>query len=201
MTKQFFTATLIWFNLIAHAQDYQRAASAFQQSYTYEAAGNYTAAIKELEGLSPAFYEVNLRLGWLHYLQKNYSQSVKAYQTAIKSSPQSIEARLGMINPLTAMENYDEVLKVYQDILKIDPNHSKSNYWIAVAYFYRKDYSKTGEHLNKILRLYPFDYDANLLMAQAMLAKGKMVEAKLHYNKALLYNPSNKEIEGMIRKL
>ncbi|MFN4122940.1 MAG: tetratricopeptide repeat protein [Flavobacteriales bacterium] len=183
------------------AQDFSRIAQTFQQSYIAEAAGNYASAIKELESISPASYEINYRLGWLHYLNRNYSQAVKAYQAAVKNSPNSIEARTGLITTLTAMENYDEVLKVYQDILRIDPNHSKSNYWIAVAYYYRKDYTKATEHLTRVLKLYPFDYDANLLMAQTMLAKGKIVEAKQHYQKALLYNPTNKEIEAVLQKL
>lgn len=183
------------------AQDFSRTAQAFQQSYIAEAAGNYASAIKELEAINAAGYEVHYRLGWLHYLNRNYSQAAKSYQAAVKNSPNSIEARTGLITVLTAMENYDEVLKVYQEILRIDPNHSKSNYWIAVAYYYRKDYTKATEHLSRVLRLYPFDYDANLLMAQTMLAKGKIVEAKQHYQKALLYNPSNKEIEAVLQKL
>jgi len=200
--KLFFTvifSILISFNLFS--QDYAKAVQAFQNSYAYEASGNYASAINELQNISSPFYEVHFRLGWLNYLNGNFNVSLKSYQAAVKASPSSIEARTGMIAVLTSMENFDLVLSTYLEILQIDPNHSKSNYWIAVSYYYRKDYSKASEHLARVLKFYPFDYDANLLMAQTMLAKGKIVEAKQYYQKALLYNPSNKEIRGLIEKL
>jgi len=186
---------------LVFSQDLMKAAPSFQRSYVFESSGDYVSAIKEFDNIPNKFYEVYLRLGWLNYLNKNYPNSIKQYRAAIASSTNSIEARLGLINPLSASGNYEEMLKVYSEILKIDVNHSKANYWIAVTYYYRKDYAKSTEHLSRILNQYPFDYDANLLMAQVMLARGKIVEAKSHYTKAYLYNPTNKEIEAMIEKL
>lgn len=201
MKTLLFTLILLATIPFAQAQDFSKKTNAFRNSYTAESAGNYATAVKELENLNDKSYEVQLRLGWLNYLQKNYSGSINHYKLAIAASAQSIEARLGLVYPLTALENYNEVLKTYLDILKIDPNHSKAHYWAAYSYFYRKDYTKASEHLAKILTLYPFDYDANVLQAQSLLARGKLVEAKTHYQRALLYSPSNKEIEAVIEKL
>lgn len=201
MKTIFSTLILLAVFQLAQSQDFSKKSLAFKNSYAAESSGNYLVAAKELENLNDKSYEVELRLGWLYYLQKNYTNSVKHYKSAISISAQSIESRLGLVYPLTALENYDEVLKTYLDILKIDANHTKAHYWAAYSYYYRKDYAQASEHLSKILAQYPFDYDANLLQAQSLLARGKIVESKLHYQKALLYNPSNKEIEAIIEKL
>ncbi len=195
----FFLLMMIFGQL--QAQDHTATAAAFSKSYSFETAGNYVSAAKEMESLTTKSYETHYRLGYLYYMQTNYAKSIASYKTALTLQKTSIEARVALVKSLSATENYDEVLKVYQEILLLDPNHSATNYWIGLAYFYRKDYAKAAEHLDKVLRLYPFDYDSNLLMAQTMLARGKLVEAKQYYQKAHLYNPSNKEIEAIIEKL
>lgn len=199
--KTYFTLSIFLIYFSVSAQDFSKTLDAFRNSYIAESAGNYLQAVKELEKSGDKSYETQLRLGWLHYMNKNFTQSVVAYKAAIARSGQSIEARLGLIYPLTAQENYDEILNTYLSILKIDSNHTKAHYWVAYTYFYRKDFIKAEEHLQKIIQLFPFDYDANLLLAQTLLSRGKLVEAKLHYQRTLLYNPQNKEIEAVLEKL
>jgi len=134
-------------------------------------------------------------------LQKKHPVSVLFYKQAISQAPKSIEARLGLIYPLTAMENWDELMTLYKEILQIDPNYTKANYWIATGYYLRKEYMPAAEHALRVLALYPFDYDTNLLMGNIQLTRGKLDEAKKYFQKALLYNPSNKELEATISKL
>lgn len=201
MKKNLFLSMFIFCVMQLAAQEHTVQINAFYNSYNLEATGNYLGAAKEIENLNTKGYEAYYRLGYLYYLQKQYPQSVNAYRKAISVQKTTIEARTALVKTLSAMENYEEVLKVYQEILTIDPQHSTSNYWIAVTYFYKKEYNKSSEHLDRILKNYPFDYDANLLQAQVMLARGKMIEAKQFYQKAHLYNPSNKEIEKIIEKL
>lgn len=203
MKNKLFKLLIIFqFSFIAtRAQENTKTTLAFRKSYEFEATANYSAAAKELELLSEKSYEVNLRLGWLNYLQKKYPASVVFYKQAINQASKSIEARLGLIYPLTAMENWDELMNLYKEIIQIDPHHTKANYWLASGYFLRKEYSPAAEHAQRILNLYPFDYDTNLLMGKILLTRGKMDEAKKFYQRALYFNPSNKELEDLISKL
>lgn len=187
----------------AFAQDVsQPVLNAFSASYTAEASKDYAKAIA---ALTPVYnqnsYEMNLRLGWLEYLSKDYTSSARYYRQAIKLKPSSIEAMLGLVNPLAAQQTWADVFATYQKILSIDPNHSLVNYRIALMYYYRKEFASAEKHLARVIDHYPFDYDIVLLSAQVKLALGKLGESKALYQRALLYNPNNQEIKNVLSKL
>jgi len=78
--------------------------AAFAKSYEFENKSNYLAAIKEVEKhYTDNDYFSNIRLGWLYYLNKNYSESIKFYDRAIAIKPYAIEARFGCIKPLSSI--------------------------------------------------------------------------------------------------
>ena len=53
--------------------------AAMHKSYEYEQARNYVAAIKEVSSIYKSDdYFINLRLGWLYYLSKKYTQSISS---------------------------------------------------------------------------------------------------------------------------
>jgi tetratricopeptide (TPR) repeat protein len=176
--------------------------NAFSESYKNEVSKDYEKAITAIKNVYSAnSYEMNLRLGWLYFLKKEYIQSAKYYKTAISVQPKSIEAMLGLVNPGAELQNWTEVFDTYKRILQIDPYHSVANYRIALMYYYRKDYTNGQMHLQKVLDLYPFDYDSMLLMAQTKLAAGKITEAKSWYQKVLLYNPGDTTAKKALEKL
>src|ERR1035437_5255000 len=116
--------------------------AAFSKSYVSEQAGNYTTAVNELKAIySKDSYTVNIRMGWLYYLAKQYSESIKCYDIAIALKPYAIEPRFGCIKPLSAIENWEKVKSHYIQILKIHPQNTVANYWLGVIYYNRKDYA------------------------------------------------------------
>lgn len=182
----------------AHAQN--TTVSAFKTSYAYEAEYNYSKAISSMEAIvdGDKKYNVSLRLGWLHYMNGDFIKSETYYKKAIELAPESIEARLGLVYPLSKLNSWDKVIEVYKSILKVDPNHSSTNYQLAYIYYVRKMYTEAITHLNNVLKLYPFDYDSNLLIGATYLKLGQIKEAKQHYLLALEYNPSNTELQQVI---
>ena len=100
----------------------------FSKSYAFEYNTDYNKAISTLNELNTDNYQVNLRLGWLHYLNKDYIKSESFYKKAIGHEPGSIEARFGLVLPISALGNWNNVLNVYLDILKLDPNNTIANY-------------------------------------------------------------------------
>ncbi|GAB4325985.1 MAG: hypothetical protein Kow00127_18780 [Bacteroidales bacterium] len=172
--------------------DYPAMQEAFSNSYTLEYNGDYTGAIDALKKVyQEDNYEVNLRLGWLHYMAGLFTESITYYQRAITLKPLSIEARLGLALPASALGNWEQVKKAYRDILEIDPNNSLTNYRMGSIFYGEEDYTTALPYFEKVLNLYPFDYDAMLMTAWTNLKLGKLREAEVLFNKVLLYKPND----------
>lgn len=186
-------------SLHSHAQ--QSADVAFSKSYAFEYETQYSKAINSLTELHSDSYQINLRLGWLYYLSKDYVRSEQCYRKAVSAEPSSIEARFGLVLPISTVGNWNSVLLVYLEIVKLDPNNSIANYRLASIYNTRKDYLNATTFVSRVLKLYPFDYDSNLLFGKILMAQAKNPEAKLHFSKALEYNPQSEEAKTALKKL
>lgn len=176
---------------------------AFSKSYAFESRGNFTDAITTLKGIyQEDSYEINVRLGWVSYLAGQFTESSAYYQKAIKLKPYAIEARIGFANPASALGNWDQVIAQYNEVLTIDLQNTTANYRMGSIYYGRKDYAKAEKYLEKVINLYPFDYDSMVLYAWTNYRLGKLREAQVLFNKALLIRPNDtsaKEGLGLIK--
>jgi len=175
-----------------NAQSDTKIQSAFADSYKSELTGNYNLSISEVRSVYQADnYSANARLGWLLFLGKQYTESVIYYDKAIKLKPYAIEARFGMIKALNALESWDKVKEQYEAILKIDPMNTTSLYWLGVLLYNRKDYDNAARNFEKIVNLYPMDYGSIIMLAWTRLYQGKLGDAKVLFNQALLLSPND----------
>jgi len=166
--------------------------SAFKESYAFEANGLYGSAIDVLVKVYDAgSYEINLRLGWLQYLNKQYQESVDYYNKAINLMPYSVEAKLGLANPLAVLEDWTKLEELYKSILTIDPNNSQVNYRLGTIYYYRPDYPSAFKHFEKVVNMYPFDFSSVNMLAWTNFQLGKTREAEILFNKSLLISPDH----------
>jgi tetratricopeptide (TPR) repeat protein len=172
---------------------------AFSDSYTQEYNKLYGEAIATLTKVyDEKSYELNLRLGWLNYANKNYTQSQGYYQKAVNLKPYAVEAKLGLVKPLSALESWDKVLQVYEDVLKVDPQNTTANYWGGVILYNRKKFEQASKLFEKMVNLYPFDYDASHMLAWTYLNMGRNNDAKALFNIALLIKPKDAScLEGL----
>jgi len=181
----------ICFSVITYAETIS-VQSAYSKSYTSEQAGSYSAAINDLKPIyNPKDYTVNLRLGWLSYLTKQYTESIKYYNIAIALKPYAIEARFGCVKPLSAIESWEKVKENYLEILKIDSQNTVANYWLGVMYYNAKDYSNGQKLFEKVVNLYPLDYDSTIMLGWCKLNLGKHTEARTLFNLALILRPGD----------
>ncbi len=173
--------------------------NAFKQSYEYEAAHNYEAAVNVLTAeYNEKSYEINLRLGWLCYVSGKQKESVNYYQKAITLMPAATEPLWGIINPYTKQENWTEIEKVYGSILKLDAQNTKASYNLGLMYYYKKDYVNAKKHFDVALNLSPFSYYNLLMSAWTNYYLGNKNEASVLFNKTLLYSPNDKSaLEGL----
>jgi tetratricopeptide (TPR) repeat protein len=178
--------------LAAGAQDYTKLISAFSDSYTKEKATKYQEAVNALKTVYDAgSYELNLRLGWLTYLQGQFTESLAYYTKATELMPYAIEPRLGLVLPASSLGNWDMVIAQYTKILDIDSNNTIALYRLGLIVFDKKDYKKAYTYFEKVVNLYPFDYQSILMLGWTNYKLGKIREAKILFNKALLYYPED----------
>ncbi|MBK9291907.1 MAG: tetratricopeptide repeat protein [Bacteroidetes bacterium] len=181
------------------AQDFEKLSKAFESSFAAETKGEYHQAIQALLNVyRPDSYELNLRLGWLHYMSGRFTDALPYYQKSIDLMPVSIEARLGYVLPAAALGNWAQVEKQYRDILKIDPMNTTANYRMGLIHYGRQEYAQALRFFEKVLNLYPFDYDTVIMVAWTHLRSGQLREAKVMFQKALLIRPNDADaLQGL----
>jgi tetratricopeptide (TPR) repeat protein len=192
LRKSIFCGALLLITLSAFTQSMDAFQNSFSKSYEAENAKNYTAAISELKAIyDKDNYVINIRLGWLNYLAKQYTESVSYYEKSIGLRPYAIEARFGCVKPLSALENWSGVKNQYIEILTIDPQNTIANYWLGVIYYNRKDFSYAIKCFEKVVNLYPLDYDSIIMLAWSKLNYSKPSEAKGLFQQALIIRPDD----------
>lgn len=181
------------------AQNKEQVITAFEKSYNFEKIGEYNNAISVIKKAYDAnSYEINLRLGWLHYSSGLFTESASYYQKAIALMPVSIEAKFGLVYPLAALNKWDNVMKIYLDILKLDPANTVTNYKLGLIYYGKEDYQNANKYFKKVVNLYPFDYDALIMYAWSNKRLGKTRESKVLFNKVLMISPNDASaLEGL----
>jgi len=199
LRKSLLAILLLAFTAI-QAQQADKQILAFEKSYSYEQEGKYDEAKQEILNIfEETSYEHNLRLGWLYYISGRFTESMPYYQKCFTLKPLSIEARLGYINPAAAIGNWTQVEQQYTEILRIDPQNSLANYRMSLIAYGREDFHTALHYLNKVVNLYPFDYDTVIMLAWTELKLGKLREAKVMFQKALLIRPGDASAkEGLL---
>lgn len=190
---------VITFNQKTLAQNHQELVKAFKVSYEFEAKGDYGKAFEALEKIyNEKSYEINLRLGWLAYLNNQQEASLKYYKKAMELMPYAIEPCFGYAYPAAALNKWDDVLNIYDKILTIDPNNTIACYRKGLILYNRGNYGAAEKLFEKVVNLYPFDYDGLLMLAWTKAKMGKNQEARLLFQKALLNRPGDKSAsEGL----
>ena len=197
--KKLCFAGLLLFAQQLYAQDFEKTSAAFQASYAAENIGDYSVAIQQMTSVYKAgSYETNIRLGWLYYSSGRFSDAMPYYQKSIEIMPLSVEARLGLVNAAAALGNWVLVEGQYNEILKVDPLNTTANYRMGLITYGKEDFGTALKYFTKVLNLYPFDYDTVVILGWTNLKLGKLREAKIMFQKALLIKPNDSSaLEGL----
>jgi tetratricopeptide (TPR) repeat protein len=173
----------------------------YLKSYNYEKMQKYTEAIKVLAPLYEKYangYNLNLRLGWLFFLNKNYQNSSNYYKKAILINAYSIEAKLGLLKIYLYTEDYDKAQILSSKILKQDFYNYYANYYAIQVFLSTQKYGIAKIHIEKMLSIYPTDI---LFLVQLSIIykynKNPLLE-KL-YKDILILDPNNVYINKVIK--
>ncbi|WP_457641203.1 tetratricopeptide repeat protein [Persephonella sp.] len=200
--KALVTFLLIFYT--AFGLSYEDIKNSYYHSYQYEKSGSFEDAIKSLIPVYnkyPDGYTVNLRLGWLYYLNKKYANSIYHYEKAVKVAPYSIEAKLGYTLPLLAQSRYADVEKVCYQILNTDFYNYFGNLRLSFVLRMQKKYDLAEKVINKMLVIYPTDVNFLLELGLLRFSTGKKEDAKRVFNDILILDPENVIAKEYLEKL
>lgn len=188
------SAALLFTATAARAITTEEIQAAYYRSYGYERTQAYDDAIKALIPVADAYpqgYTVNLRLGWLYYLRAGHANAITHYRRALDSAPASLEARLGLVNPLVALGRVDEAFTVLQQILAADRFNYFGNLRLAGLLHLRGSLSQAERVTRDMLALFPSDVS---FLVQLGLIMGDLAEtagAEAIFRDVLVLDPEN----------
>lgn len=194
LKKQYITIILfLVFGIqISFSQSVSDIINAFEESYSFEKERSYSDAIKSMKNVYVEnSYEINIRLGWLDYMAGSYTESVTYYNKSLSLMPYSEEARFGLILPKLALGKMTEVISLYKEIIENSPNNTQANYRLGLIYYEQKEFIIAYDYFHKVVQLYPFDYDSLLMLGWTQLKLGRNREAKMIFQKVLMYSPND----------
>ncbi|CAK0771662.1 Tetratricopeptide repeat protein [Azospirillaceae bacterium] len=187
-------AASVFISSVALALTQDEVRQAYYRSYTYERMASYEDAIKALIPVFDAYpegYTVNLRLGWLYYLRGNYANAIEHYRKAGRLSPLSLEARLGLLNPLIAQDRVQEAIDLSRQILEIDRYNYTANLRM-VTLLRRQGKRDIAERLClDVLAVYPADVLFLAELGQIKADLNQTSSATAIFNDVLTLDPEN----------
>lgn len=202
--SQLFLSLFLCLNLVAQENASELVMTAMQKSYTEESSGNYRDAINAIKNVkfsNEEQYVKYLRLGWLYYLDKNYKEGLKNYQSALEKETQSIEAREGITNCYYFLQQYIKAEKTAKEILKTQPLDYVARYKLAQLFFINLEYTEAVFHLEKLVKLYPSDYDVNFFLAQCYLLQKNKIKAEQIIATLTYFYPNSADVQTLKRSL
>ena len=185
---------------LSASSEFEDVKEQYFKSYDYEQMGKYSEAIKVLSPLYkkyPKGYTLNLRFGWLFYLDKKYNDSQKYYKKASLINSYALDPRLGLIRIYLDRADYKKAEMVSYELLKIDYYNYYANLYVTQALTAQGKYEVATEIIHKMLALYPTDI--SYLEALAVVYKNtKSKYLQKLYEDILILDPNNVYVRSEI---
>jgi len=166
----------------------------YYRSYNYEKMGDYRDAIKALIPVYreyPRGYTINLRLGWLYYLNRNYLDSEKHYKEAMRTIPSSLEPRLGLMGVYLAMGRFSDLYQQGIAIFRYDLYNYYGNYYYLMGLEREKRLEEAVQICRKMLTVYPTDTTFLSHLGVNLIKLGQGKEGKKRLSDTLILDPEN----------
>ena len=186
---------LVFFAIKLNSKTTDEKVKAFNESIKLESDGKIDKAIEPLLTIyntNKDNYLVNLRLGWLYYQKKDYSKSKNYYSEAVRLNSKSIDAKLGLTLPLSALNEWNKIKDLYLDILKTNSMDYTANLRLGQIYLQNGNYNDAKKHLEIAYNSYPSYYEPNLSLGWTYYYLGNRDKAKALFTQALMLSEGDK---------
>lgn len=163
----------------------------WQASLTAETSKDYDSALSDItayqnNGGDP--YLASLRAAWLYYLKQDYANAARAYNTAEKLEPASINPLLGLLNISEAHGDSATIEKSAEDVLHLDPLNYRAQMALAYRHYLAKEYAMALASYRRVLLYYPDDMTALSGEAWSLLYLGQQDKAEADFKTLLGVN-------------
>jgi cellulose synthase operon protein C len=129
-----------------------------------------------------------LKKGWVN-------DAIKAFQQALRSNPQSLQAKLGLAIGYKRAGKIDDAWNAYQQVLAQDPNNELALKTIGLFGTYKPQWQQGGtQALSRLLQQNPNDLEARNLRAILYFYQGRQTEAVADFQIVLANNPTPETI-------
>lgn len=166
----------------------------YHRSFDMERAERYQDAIRALAPVYEAYpngYTVNLRMGWLFYLNGNYNNAVAHYEVAGTAMPFSLEPKLGRLLPLLAQGRWADAETLAYQIVSVDHFNYYGNLRLLIALREQKKLEPAYQIALKMVGVYPTDMYYLVELALVNDARGDTAEARRLFGEILILYPQN----------
>ena len=168
--------------------------AAFAKSIQYEKQLNYDEARKSLQVLGAAQQEnyfVQVRLGWLAYRNGKYPEAQVSYEAAVRLSPKSTEAKLGLVLTVLAQGRWAEAEGLAKQVLQTDPQNYFANLRLAYALRMQSKFAQAEEIGEQLMEAYPADVSVLLELGLTKVGQNEKEAAAKMFQRVLLVDPEN----------
>jgi tetratricopeptide (TPR) repeat protein len=114
--------------------------------------------------------------------------AVKAYEDALKRSPNRDDIYISLGNLHFAEEQYDKGVEAYEKAVKIWPS-SGNKYALGLAYMNAERYSDADREFNTVLRMDPDKPNGNFGLGLNFSRQGRYEDAILQFKEAIRLDP------------
>jgi tetratricopeptide (TPR) repeat protein len=179
------------------------AANYYQKSYQLEKLQKFSQAFSVASQLVKVenSYDSWLRYGWLGWLSKNFSEASKGYRRALRFSPHSMDAGLGLIASLDAEKKWSASVLEARRFLADSPKHTGCLRYLAHGLYMQGMYGEAEDVYRSIVRVAPKDGEMVLGLALSKLRLGKTEESGLVLDQAEALLPGDSRILAARREL
>ncbi|MGB6294643.1 MAG: tetratricopeptide repeat protein [Rivularia sp. (in: cyanobacteria)] len=131
-----------------------------------------------------------LKKGWV-------DDAIKAFQQALRSNPQSLQAKLGLAIAYNRAGQIEDAFQAYQEVLAQDPSNQAALKIVGMMGTYRPEWNKPGiKALNTLLELNPEDVQSRYYRALLFSYQGRFSESVADFEIVLANNPTPEAIIG-----
>ena len=167
---------------------------AYHSSFDYERAEDYQDAIRALAPVYETYpngYTVNLRMGWLFYLNGNYNNAVSHYDVARSAAPAALEPKLGQLLPLLAQGRWSDAETVAYEVVSVDHYSYYGNMRLVYTLRMQEKFDPAYQIALKMATVYPTDVAFLTEMAFLNQALGHEEEAVRLFTDVQVLDPEN----------